>query len=152
MDSGYANRIGYLTPYHDTNYHIRDWRRLGGDHKKEMFNFCHASPRNAMERTFGIWKSRFRILRGVPHYPLQTQRDIIIACAVVHNFIMMSSDDEVSLTVDEDNQDEDDIEQDGDNINQGGGPSTEQEDGHQTAIGHFRDDITKLMWICRNQN
>ena len=38
---------------------------------------------------------------------------IIIAYAVVHNFLMMSSDDKDSLTADEDNQDEDNIEQDG---------------------------------------
>ena len=41
-----------------------------------------------------------------------TQKDIIIAYAVVHNFLMMSSADEVSLTADEDHQDEDNNEQD----------------------------------------
>ena len=120
MDSEYTIRIGYLALYRGINYHLRDRRRLGGDRKKEMFNFRHALFCIAMERTFGIWKSRFRILRGVPHYPLQTQRDIIIACAVVHNFIMMSSDDKVSQTAYVDDQDEDDIEQDGDNIEQDG--------------------------------
>ncbi|KAL5558528.1 hypothetical protein UlMin_034739 [Ulmus minor] len=72
VDSGYANRTGYLAPYRGTNYHLRDQRRLGYDRKKEMFNFCHTSLRNAVERTFGIWKSRFRILRGVSQYPIQT--------------------------------------------------------------------------------
>ena len=112
-DSRYANRCGYLAPYCGTHYHLHDWRRVGGDCKKEMFNYHHASFHNAFERTFSIWKSRFRILRGVPHYPLQTQRDIIIACDVVHNFLMMSSNDEVSLTADEDDQDDDNIKQDG---------------------------------------
>ncbi|KAL5560435.1 hypothetical protein UlMin_036646 [Ulmus minor] len=72
VDSGYANRRGFLAPYRGTNYHIRDRRRLGGDRKKELFNYRHASLCNAVERTFEIWKSRFRILRGVPHYPLRT--------------------------------------------------------------------------------
>ncbi|KAL5580763.1 hypothetical protein UlMin_013205 [Ulmus minor] len=110
VDYGYVNRRGFLTPYRGTNYHLCDRRRVGGDRKKELFNYCHASLRNTVERTFGIWKSRFRILRGVPHYPLRTQRDIIIACAVVHNFLMMSSDVEVSLTAEEDDHDEDDME------------------------------------------
>ena len=86
------------------------------------------------------------------HYPLQTQMDIIIAFAVIYNFIMMSFDDEVSLTTHVDDQDEDDIEQDEDNIEQDRGPSTEQEDGHQTAMGQFQDGITELIWTYRNHN
>lgn len=104
VDFGYVNRHGYLAPYHDTNYHLRDRKRVGGDRKKEMFNYRHASLRNVVERTFGIWKNRFLILRGVPQYPLQMQTDIIIASAVIHNFIMMSSNDDVSLTIDDDQQ------------------------------------------------
>ena len=120
VDSGYANRRGFLAPFRGTNYHLRDRRRLGGDRKKELFNYRHASLRNAVERTFGIWKSRFRILRGVPHYPLRAQRDIIIACAVVHNFLMMSPDVNVSLTAEEDY-----MEQGGDTIGQDAAPSTQ---------------------------
>ena len=138
MDSRYVNHIGYLAPYCYTNNHLHDRKRLGGDHKKEMFNFHHASLRNAVERTFDIWKSRFRILSWVLHYSLQTHRDIIIACAVVHNFIMMSSDDEVSATAYVDDQDKDNIEQDG-------APSTKQEEGHGTTMGKFWDGIVELM-------
>ena len=65
---------------------------------------------------------------------------------------MISSNDEVSLTAHVDDHDKDDIEQDGDNIDQDGGPSTEQEDGHQTAMGQFWDGVTELMWTFRNQN
>ncbi|KAL5576094.1 hypothetical protein UlMin_017793 [Ulmus minor] len=152
VDSGYTNRRGFLAPYRGTNYHLHDRRRLGGDRKKELFNYRHASLRNAVERTFGIWKSRFRILRVVPQYPLRTQRDIIIACAVVHNFLMMSSDVDVSLTAEEDDHDEDDMEQGGDNIGQDGAPSTQQDEGHQTEMGRFRDALTESMWAYRNQN
>ena len=48
---------------------------------------------------------------------------------------MMSSDDEVSLTVDEDQPDEDNIEQDGE-------PSTQQEQAEGIAMGHFQDGVT----------
>ena len=152
VDSGYANRIGYLAPYWGTNYHIRNRRRLGDNHKKELFNYHHASLRNAVERTFEIWKSRFRILRGVPHYPLRTQRDIIIACAVVHNFLMMSPNVDVSLTTEEDDHDEDDMEQGGDTIGQDATPLTQQDEGHQIAMGQFWDVVTESRWTYRNQN
>ena len=152
VDAGYANRRGFLSPYRGTNYHLRDRTRLGGDRKKELFNYRHASLRNAVERTFGIWKSRFRILRGVPHYPLRTQRDIIIACAVLHNFLMMSDNIDMSITAEEDAHDEDDMDQGGDTIGQDAAPSTQQEEGHQTEMGRFRDALTESMWACRNQN
>ena len=137
VDFGYANRHGFLAPYRGTNYHLRDWRRLGGDRKKELFKYCHASLRNAIERTFEIWKSRFRILRGVPHYPLRTQRDIIIACAFVHNILMMSPKVDVTLTGEEEDHDDDDMEQGGDTIGQDVAPSTQQDEGHQTEMGQF---------------
>ena len=65
---------------------------------------------------------------------------------------MMSSDEKLSLTTDEDDQDKDNIEQDEDNIEQDGAPSTEQEEGHGTAMRHFRDGVTELMWTYWNQN
>lgn len=91
VDSSYANRPWHLAPYRGTNYHLHDRRRAGGDQKKEMFNHRHSALRNVVERTFGIWKQQFRTLWGIPHYTVQKQRDIIIACAVLHNFIRMSS-------------------------------------------------------------
>ena len=65
---------------------------------------------------------------------------------------MTSFDNKVSLIADEDDQDEDNIDQDRDNIKQDGAPLTEQEEGHGTAMGHFWDGVTKLMWTYRNRN
>ncbi|KAL5540421.1 hypothetical protein UlMin_044937 [Ulmus minor] len=68
VDSGFTNRPSFLAPYHGTNYHIRDRRRQGGDPRNERFNYRHASLCNVVERTFGLWKNRFRILSGIPRY------------------------------------------------------------------------------------
>ena len=40
-----------------------------------------------MERTFGVFKERFRIFRRAPEYPIDTQVQIVYACVVVHNFL-----------------------------------------------------------------
>ena len=71
FDSGYRNRDGFLATYHNHNYYLHDWRRDGGDQKKEMSNYQHVFLRNAIERTFAIWKSRFHILRKILQYPLE---------------------------------------------------------------------------------
>ena len=46
--------------------------------------------RNAIERAFGVLKKRFPIIaRGTePHYPVDTQSDIILACCILHNYLM----------------------------------------------------------------
>ena len=52
--------------------------------------------RNVIERTFGVWKARWAILKDMHiNYPYETQVDIVIASMALHNYIRMkdSSDD-----------------------------------------------------------
>ncbi|XP_071906029.1 protein ANTAGONIST OF LIKE HETEROCHROMATIN PROTEIN 1-like [Coffea arabica] len=56
--------------------------------QKGLFNRRHSSVRNIIERTFGVWKMRFKILDGpMKNYPIEAQRNIVVACCVLHNFI-----------------------------------------------------------------
>jgi hypothetical protein len=43
---------------------------------------------NVVERTFGTWKKRFPILVHPLEYSLETQRDLVLALAVLHNIII----------------------------------------------------------------
>ena len=56
-----------------------------------MFNHAHSSLRNVIERSFGVLKMKWRILRGIPSYPVEKQAKIICACMGVHNFIRDSA-------------------------------------------------------------
>ncbi|GJZ56786.1 NADH-ubiquinone reductase complex 1 MLRQ subunit, partial [Tanacetum coccineum] len=79
----------------------------------EKLNFTrkvsHAKLRNVIERAFGVLKACFPILKKMPSYPFVTQRDIVVACFVIHNFIRKErlSDEFFSLynhrEVDDDN-------------------------------------------------
>ncbi|WVZ65976.1 hypothetical protein U9M48_015256, partial [Paspalum notatum var. saurae] len=92
VDSGYPNRPGYLAPYRGTKYHLLEYRqgpRPSG--KKEVFNYVHSSLRNVIERSFGVLKMKWRILSGVPSYPMTKQSKIILACMALHNFIRESA-------------------------------------------------------------
>ncbi|XP_004969050.2 protein ALP1-like [Setaria italica] len=88
VDSGYANRPGYLAPYKGTKYHLPEFRS-GPMPKgmKETFNYAHSSLRNVIERSFGVLKMKWRILLGIPSFPMQKQSKIIVACMAIHNFI-----------------------------------------------------------------
>ncbi|KAL5562061.1 hypothetical protein UlMin_031808 [Ulmus minor] len=121
VDASYKNKPGFLTPFRGQNYHLHDRRREDGDRRKEMFNYRHASLRNVIERTFGVWKNRFCILRGIPRYPLEKQRDIVIACAVLHNFIKLFSSEDTAFNP------EDDVVDDGNAEDDVGDASTQQQ-------------------------
>ncbi|KAL2481136.1 Uncharacterized protein Adt_34102 [Abeliophyllum distichum] len=54
---------------------------------EEKFNKTYSSCRNIIERTFGVWKSRFHILEKMTRYKFETQADIVIATMVVHNYL-----------------------------------------------------------------
>ena len=90
-DSGYANKDGFLSPFRRETYHLPEYRRrrAGLGNRREVFNYTHSSLRNCIERTFGVWKARFKILKGINSYPMEKQVMIPVACAVIHNFIRM---------------------------------------------------------------
>ncbi|KAJ1693176.1 hypothetical protein LUZ63_009874 [Rhynchospora breviuscula] len=93
VDGGYANTPQFLSPYRATLYHLasfRNRRRGGRNHygcAEELFNHKHSQLRNIVEKTFGILKSRFRILVDMHPYEFKIQTDIVIACCILHNFI-----------------------------------------------------------------
>ncbi|KAL0303512.1 UNVERIFIED_CONTAM: hypothetical protein Sradi_6219300 [Sesamum radiatum] len=70
-------------------YHLKEWDRSAGgpQNKEELFNLKHSSARNVIERTFGLLKVRWGILRSQSFYPIDVQSKIIIACCLLHNFI-----------------------------------------------------------------
>ena len=113
VDVVYKNKLGFLTPFRGQIYHLHELTREDGDCRNEMFNYQHASFHNVIKRTFSIWKNKFRILRKIPHYPLKKQRDIVIACAVFHNFINLFLDEAAVFNPDigvvDDDGDEDDV-------------------------------------------
>ncbi|GJU24604.1 putative nuclease HARBI1 [Tanacetum coccineum] len=60
-DAAYANTRGFLAPYRNT--------------------------RNVIERSYGVLKARFPILKQMASYKFEVQRDVVIACFAIHNFI-----------------------------------------------------------------
>ncbi|PKA53113.1 hypothetical protein AXF42_Ash019021 [Apostasia shenzhenica] len=90
VNLGYANTSKFLAPYRKMLYHIGEFRGQNARryrNKGEKFNHRHACLRNVIERSFGILKRRFAVLNAMKSFPLQTQRDVVVACFALHNFI-----------------------------------------------------------------
>lgn len=95
-DAGYAARPGILPPYRGVRYHLKEYD--GGRHPEtpqELFNLRHSSLRTSVERAFGTLKNRFKILANKAFFPLKTQVKIVIACCVVHNWILDNGPDNI---------------------------------------------------------
>ncbi|KAI3758840.1 hypothetical protein L6452_06412 [Arctium lappa] len=86
-DAAYTNTRGFMTPYRNTRYWLADFRRRRALTKEERFNHAHAQLRNVIERAYGVLKARFPILRQMAPYPFPIQKDVVIACFAIHNFI-----------------------------------------------------------------
>ncbi|XP_071722452.1 uncharacterized protein [Rutidosis leptorrhynchoides] len=86
-DAAYPSTRGFLTPYRNVRYWLGDYRRRRATTKEEKFNHAHARIRNVIERAFGVLKARFPILDKMAPYDFNVQRDVVIACFAVHNFI-----------------------------------------------------------------
>jgi len=89
VDVGYTNGPGFLAPYRSTRYHLNEWAAQGNNpsNAKELFNLRHSTARNVIERTFGLLKMRWAILRKNSYFDLQNQIRIINACCILHNFV-----------------------------------------------------------------
>ncbi|CAI9298162.1 unnamed protein product [Lactuca saligna] len=96
VDAGYPNTRGYLAPYKGTNirYHLPDFRRghtaaiREPRGPKEKFNYLHSSLRNIIERTFGVWKARWALLKDMHvNYKYKNQVKIVIASMAIDNYI-----------------------------------------------------------------
>ena len=87
VDSGYAGEAGYLGPYRNSRYHLREFERRRAENWEEIYNFHHSSLRNVVERLFGVLKARWQMMQGVPRYPREKQSKIILACFGLHNYM-----------------------------------------------------------------
>ncbi|XP_020878771.1 putative nuclease HARBI1 [Arabidopsis lyrata subsp. lyrata] len=151
VDSGYPNKQGFLALYRSSRnrvvrYHMSQfYYGPPPRNKHELFNQCHASLRSVIERTFGVWKKKWRIISDFPRYNVHIQKRVVMATVGLHNFIRISnfSDADFADVVTETNINNGDFEHDVGDMD-----AAELADGeHMTEI---KDNIANMLW--ENQN
>ncbi|XP_028116575.1 putative nuclease HARBI1 [Camellia sinensis] len=103
VDAGYMLRSSLIPPYRGVRYHLKEYSNHPPENARELFNHRHASLRNAIERAFGVLKKRFPIIASTiePTYSVNTQSNIVIACCILHNFLMgVDPDENITAEVD----------------------------------------------------
>jgi hypothetical protein len=94
VDAGYAVRPRFLPPFHATRYHLREFGSNRPQNQRELLNLRHSSLRVTVERAFGALKNRFKILDNQPFHPYKTQVKLVLACCILHNWILRHGLDE----------------------------------------------------------
>ncbi|XP_004300431.1 PREDICTED: putative nuclease HARBI1-like [Fragaria vesca subsp. vesca] len=90
VDVGYTNGPGFLAPYRGTRYHhLNEWTENRPRNAKELYNLRYSVARNVIERSFGLLKKRWSIMRTPSFFDIKTQVRIINACCVLHNYIQI---------------------------------------------------------------
>ncbi|XP_025636008.1 protein ALP1-like [Arachis hypogaea] len=87
-----TNVLGAVAPDMQFIYVLAGWEGSAADSRvlrDALFcnGFSVPQARNVIERTFGVLKARWGILRGRSFYPIKTQGRIITACCLLHNHI-----------------------------------------------------------------
>ncbi|CAN7023419.1 unnamed protein product, partial [Brassica rapa subsp. trilocularis] len=78
----YPNKQGFLALYRSSRnrvlrYHMSQFNYGPPPiNKEELFNRRHASLRSVIERTFGVWKKKWRILSDFPRYDIDIQKRV----------------------------------------------------------------------------
>jgi hypothetical protein len=137
-----------MTPFRGLRYHLKEWIGLRPTNAHEMYNLQHAKLRNVIERTLGILKRRFKILREPSECDTENHVKYVYACVALHNFIKIhrgdvSDDflDDPLVYADDDGKDLKDV-QAFDQLIQGGASSAAL---YQAAVAE-REVLAQEMW------
>ena len=136
VDAGYGAKPGLLPPFRCVRYHLNEWGTNPVQNEKELFNHRHSSLRIIVEQAIGALKRRFKILDDAsPFFPFETQVDIVVACCIIHNWVIEDGSDEFNEP-DESDEDTNDIVH--------AGTASEN-----AMMVQFRQGLAEQMWAAR---
>ncbi|XP_022683860.1 putative nuclease HARBI1 [Setaria italica] len=140
VDAGYGAKLEFLPPFRGVRYHLNEWGNNPVQKEKELCNLRHSSLCITVERAFGCLKRRFKILDDAsPFFPFPTQVDIVVACCIIHNWIIQDGIDQFFM---EEN-----------NLPSYNHATTYSgQASEHTEMVNFRQSIANQMWADRQNN
>jgi hypothetical protein len=135
VDAGYGAKPRFLPPFRAVRYHLNEFGHNPVQNEKELFNLRYSSLRVTVERIFGSLKRRFKVLDDAkPFFPFETQVDIVVACCIIHNWVIEDELDELIIP-------------DASWVpNQNYASTSSGQATEHTFMVNFRQDIANQMW------
>lgn len=90
-DVGYEVRKGIISLYCGIRYHLKEFSDNPPRNDKELFNLRHSSLPTSIEHCFWVLKKHFHALDAKPFWSFPTQVDVVLACCIIHNYIIGDS-------------------------------------------------------------
>lgn len=104
----------------------------------EAFNHLHSSLRSVIERSFGVWKAKFKIMDQMPvNISFPDQVALVPAMMAIHNFIRLRDQDDDDFVDAERNSQDHGRDPNGNNGDYHVGGFQQSDD----AMNKLRDDI-----------
>jgi hypothetical protein len=98
VDARYGAKPSFLPPFCAVRYHLNEFGQNLVHNEKELFNLRHFSLCVTVERAFGSFKRRFKVLDDAKlFFPFETQVDIVVACCIIHNWVIEDGLDELII-------------------------------------------------------
>jgi hypothetical protein len=82
------------TLFKKTRYHLNEFSPRNRPQNAELFNIRHSSLRVTIERAFAALKNRFKILDQKPFHTFPNQVKLVLACYILHNWILGLGEDD----------------------------------------------------------
>ncbi|XP_043700109.1 uncharacterized protein LOC122650795 [Telopea speciosissima] len=151
VDAGFANQRGFLRPYQNVRYHLKEWENnnQAPADKNELFNLRHSKLRNVIEHALSLLKSTWKIMKSQSEYPYKTQTRIVQACVLLHNHILNRNTIEEEEFLDQENAGAAMLgQQIGIQTNDEDAGDDSDKEGNDIAEDweQFQDDIADKMW------
>jgi hypothetical protein len=137
---------GYMGPYKGERYHLPDFRRGSqprGMH--EIFNHAHSSLRCTIERTFGVWKNKWKLLHCMSNFPYDKQVKIVVASMALHNFIRKHAIKDAKFQQYDDDEDLLPTDSISDNESQDESSIQQSDTSNENSMNIERDRIANLL-------
>ncbi|XP_049932343.1 uncharacterized protein LOC116249308 isoform X2 [Nymphaea colorata] len=106
VDAEYKNTTSFLAPYPGVKYHPKDFEGENEEPQtpEELFNLKHFRIGGRIDRTIGVLKKRFPVLKVGTSYPYESQAKLVVAACTLHNFILIENGGEDLLFTEYDNE------------------------------------------------
>jgi hypothetical protein len=98
VDVRYGAKLGFLPPFRGVRYHLNEWGIKLVQNETELFNHRPPSLNQTVESAFCSLKRRFNILDDATlFFPFATQVEIVVACCIIHNWVIEDGGDELII-------------------------------------------------------